>query len=70
MANNILNEKVCPCGRIITDPKNISGLCPRCKKAGLEVGIPVLLTGATAVVKTYGKPLVEEAVKMVKNARK
>lgn len=25
--------KTCPCGRIITDPKNKTGLCPKCEKA-------------------------------------
>lgn len=31
-------EKICPCGRIIADPKNRTGLCPKCQKTGINIG--------------------------------
>ena len=30
-------ERKCPCGRIITDPNNKTGLCPKCQKKGNTV---------------------------------
>jgi hypothetical protein len=59
-------EKVCLCGRIITDPNNKMGLCPKCQKLGnnllgiggfaaLGVGlkkfVPKILKGAIKIIK-------------------
>lgn len=70
MANDAKKMKVCPCGRIIIDPNNLSGFCPRCVKSGLEIGIPAGLTVGAALAKKYGKPLIEEAIKLTKNLKK
>lgn len=42
-------EKACPCGRIISDPKNKTGLCPNCQKKGVNI-VRTLALGATGVV--------------------
>ena len=68
------HEKICRCGRIIIDPKNISGLCPRCQKTFLEWAIPTIATGigygATYVVKKFGPVVVEGIKDSVKNLKK
>lgn len=43
-------EKVCPCGRIITDPKNKTGLCPKCQKTGVNIGGALGLAGIGILV--------------------
>lgn len=63
-------EKICPCGRIITDPKNKTGLCPKCQK-----GANNILAGVGAIVlfvgtKKYGPKFVKDAFNLVKNLKK
>ena len=64
------NEKICRCGRIIIDPKNITGLCPRCQKTFLEWAGPAALAGvtygATYVVKEFGPSIVKGAKDTIK----
>lgn len=59
-------EKVCQCGRIITDPNNKTGLCPKCQKnansVAAEIGLAVILVGA----KKYGPKLVKSTLKLIK----
>ena len=68
------NEKICRCGRIIIEPKNISGLCPRCQKTFLEWSVPAVAAGVgygvTYVVKEFG-PAVAKGIKdSVKDLKK
>jgi hypothetical protein len=56
-------EKVCPCGRIITDPKNKIGLCPMCQKKAGSILVGALVTGVIAVVKEYGSILINQLKK-------
>lgn len=52
-------EKTCPCGRIITDPNNKTGLCPKCeKKAGMGVAA-VGAVGLGVVLKKYGGKIIK-----------
>lgn len=68
------NEKICRCGRIIIDPKNITGLCPRCQKTILEWGGPAVLAaltyGATYVVNEFGPSIVKGVKDTMKNHKK
>ena len=64
------NEKVCRCGRIIIDPKNITGLCPRCQKTFLEWAGPAAAAGAGFVIKEYGKPIANSIRDSIKNLKK
>lgn len=62
----IKKEKKCPCGRIITDPKNKTGLCPRCQKkvnaAGAGMGAAGLLLG----IKKFGPKIIVGAKNILK----
>ncbi len=63
-------EKVCPCGRIITDYNNKTGLCPKCQKMagdGIAVGGAI---GIGVAIKKFGPKLLKGAVKVVKNLKK
>lgn len=61
------SEKVCPCGRIITDPNNKSGLCPKCMKTG-AIGVGTLgVTGVGILAKKYGYKIIKGAFNVVKN---
>ncbi|MDY3240878.1 MAG: hypothetical protein SOW80_12265 [Anaerovoracaceae bacterium] len=63
-------EKVCPCGRIIADPKNKTGLCPRCKRKaanGIALGGTI---GGLALVKKYGPKIVKEIDNLTKQSKK
>ena len=64
------NDKYCRCGRIIIDPHNITGLCPRCQKTIAEWGGPMLLSSVGIVVKKYGKPIMNGVKDSVKNIKK
>lgn len=59
-------EKVCPCGRIITDPNNKTGLCPKCQKLGNNIlgvgGMATLVVG----IKKFGPKIVKGAIKIIK----
>ncbi len=63
-------EKKCRCGRIITDPKDKTGLCPKCRK-----GVNNILAGVGAIsfitgVKKYGPKLLKNAISLAKNLKK
>lgn len=52
------NEKVCKtCGRIITDPSNRTGLCPRCERnaGGIIAGACAFLVGGVKLFKKFAK---------------
>ena len=59
-------EKVCPCGRIITDPNNKTGLCPKCQKGANNIlgigGMAALGVG----IKKFGPKIVKGAIKILK----
>ena len=59
-------EKVCQCGRIITDPNNKTGLCPKCQKNVNNVVTGVGLAGILVGAKKYGPKLVKSAIKLIK----
>lgn len=59
-------EKVCLCGRIITDYKNKTGLCPKCQKSANNVIVGVGLAGIFVGVKKYGSKLIKGALKIIK----
>jgi hypothetical protein len=65
------SEKVCPCGRIITDPNNKSGLCPKCQKIGAIGGVTLGVAGAglgiKILAKKYGDKIIKGAVDVVRN---
>lgn len=64
------NEKVCPCGRIITDPKNKTGLCPKCEKtAGDGVALGGLL-GFGFLAKKYGPKAIKGIGNIIKSLKK
>ena len=60
-------EKTCMvCGRIITDPKNKTGLCPKHQKQGNNIlGIGVL-AGIGIGIKKVGPKAVKALVKVIK----
>lgn len=63
-------EKVCLCGRIITDPNNKTGLCPKCQKMagdGIAVGGVI---GVGMAIKKFGPKLLKDAVKIAKNLKR
>lgn len=64
------SEKVCPCGRIITDSNNKKGICPKCKKLGKNIvagiGTTALLMGA----KKYGFKILKGTFNIIKNIKK
>ena len=63
-------EKVCPCGRIITDPKNKTGLCPKCEKTAGD-GVAVAgFAGLLYLGKKYGPKAFKAVVNVVKNLKK
>lgn len=59
-------EKACRvCGRIITDPKNKTGLCPKHQKQGNSiVGIGVL-AGIGVGIKKFGPKVANALVKVI-----
>lgn len=60
-------EKTCKmCGRIITDPKNKTGLCPKHQKQGNNIlGMGVLVITGT-VLKKYGPKVAKTFLKNIK----
>ena len=56
--------KKCPCGRIITDPKNKTGLCPRCQKKANGAAAGVGVAGIALGIKRFG-PKIVEGIKIV-----
>lgn len=64
------SEKVCPCGRIITDPNNKIGLCPKCKKTANNIGAAAGGAGILFLAKKYGKKIISGTFNVVKNLKK
>ena len=57
---NKKTEKRCiQCGRIIVDKKNKTGLCPKCAKKDVGVGVAAaaLAPGIVVGIKKYGKTI-------------
>jgi hypothetical protein len=63
-------EKICLCGRIITDPKNKTGLCPKCQKAGVDIGGALGLAGIGILLKKNGGKIIKGAFNVVKSIKK
>lgn len=59
-------EKVCQCGRIITDPNNKTGLCPKCQKNANNIVVTIGLAGILVGAKKYGPKLVKRAIRIIK----
>lgn len=62
-------EKKCPCGRIITDPQNKTGLCPRCQKKANAAGAGIGVAAFALVVKKYGGKIVKSALDIAQKIR-
>ena len=63
-------EKVCTCGRIITDPKNKTGLCPKCAKIAGD-GVAVAgFAGLLLLGKKYGPKAIKGIGNIIKNLKK
>lgn len=64
MSEKVKKCKVC--GRIITDKKNVTGLCPKHQK-GLNDGAVVVGIGAVALgLKKIGPKILKGAIKIIK----
>lgn len=61
------NEKKCPCGRIIVDPNNKTGLCPKCQKKACGAVAGAGAIGGLVVIKKYGPKIMKSVIDMVKN---
>ncbi|MSA03611.1 hypothetical protein GKG47_19570 [Lactonifactor sp. BIOML-A3] len=61
--------KECPCGRIITDPKNKTGLCPRCQKKANAAGAGVGILAFGVGVKKYGGKILEGAIDIARKIK-
>lgn len=70
MENKNKSEKNCPCGRIITDPKNKTGLCPKCQKTGVNIGGALGVAGIVFLVKKNGGKIIKSTFDVVKNIKK
>ena len=64
------SEKVCLCGRIITDPNNKTGLCPKCRKKGNNIAAAVGSAGILFLAKKYGNKFIKGAFNVAKNLMK
>lgn len=62
-------EKICPCGRIITDPKNKMGLCPKCQKAGFDIGGALGLAGIGILLQKNGGKIIKGAFNVVRKLK-
>lgn len=68
---NNKNEKTCTiCGRIITDKKNRTGLCPKCQKQGNNILAGAGALGAVIVLKKYSGKFIKGAVNLAKIIKK
>lgn len=63
-------EKICPCGRIITDPKNKTGLCPKCEKTAGGGAALVGSLGIGLLAKKYGSKIIKGAGNVIKSLKK
>ena len=63
-------KKCLRCGRIITDSKNKTGLCPKCQKKAngivLGAGVGAGAIGIKYGIKKYGPKIVKSIVNVVK----
>jgi hypothetical protein len=59
------SEKFCPCGRIIADPNNKTGLCPKCQKTGTKIWASLSLAGIVYLVKKHGDKIIEVVLKNI-----
>lgn len=60
-------EKTCKvCGRIITDEKNKTGLCPKHQKVGNNIAGMGVLAGLGIGLKKYGPKIASAAIKLIK----
>lgn len=64
------SEKVCLCGRIITDPNNKTYFCPKCQKSGNSIGAALGIGGLAFVAKKYGGKILKGAVNVIKVIKK
>lgn len=68
------SEKFCPCGRIIADPNNKTGLCPKCQKIGAgtfgTLGTVGAGLGIRILAKKYGDKFIKGAFDFFKNVIK
>lgn len=64
------SEKVCPCGRIITDSNNKTGLCPKCQKRGNSIVAALGIAGVTLAIKKYGGKILKGTVNVIKVVKK
>ena len=64
------SEKTCPCGRIITDPKNKTGLCPKCEKAAGGGAAIVGFAGLGFLAKKYGPKAFKGIGNIIRRLRK
>lgn len=63
-------EKVCPCGRIIANPNNKTGLCPKCQKTGVNIGGALGAAGIVILVKKHGNKIIKTAFNLAKSLKK
>ena len=61
--------KICLCGRIITDPKNKMGLCPKCQKAGVDIVGTLGLAGIGILLKKNGGKIINGAFNVVRKLK-
>ena len=60
-------EKVCKtCGRIITNPNNKTGLCPKCQKIGNNIFGAASAVGLIVLGKKFGPKIIKGAIKILK----
>ena len=60
-------EKICKtCGRIITNPNNKTGLCPKCQKTGKDIWGAVSAAGLIVLGKKFGPKMIKGAIKIIK----
>ncbi len=60
-------EKTCMvCGRIITDPKNKTGLCPKHQKQGNNIIGMGAIAGIWIGLKKYGPKVAKALIKVIK----
>ena len=59
-------QKKCPCGRIITDLKNKTGLCPRCQKKANAAAAGVGGVGILYGIKKFGPKVLKSVMDIAK----
>ena len=63
-------ERVCLCGRIIIDPKNKTGLCPKCEKTAENVLTFTSLAALGFWAKKYGPKVIKSVGNIIKSLKK